>query len=59
MLSEALLRAHMSRERMLRLIWAGEVEGEQLAGRWVVNRASLERYLAARAATPAPVTATA
>lgn len=48
MLSEGALVARLNRERLLRLVQAGSVHGELIAGRWHVSRSSLKDYLATR-----------
>jgi len=47
-LSQAAIALHVSRERAMRLVLAGELEGELIAGRWLVSRDSLEQLLARR-----------
>jgi hypothetical protein len=36
----------ISPDRLLRRLRGGEIEGAQIAGRWVTTRQALERYLA-------------
>lgn len=50
--SEVALALGISRERAVRLVQGGFLQGELIAGRWVISRKSLERYLARRASTP-------
>lgn len=40
-IAEATLALHMTRERIIRSIQRGELEGAQIAGRWFVSRAAL------------------
>jgi len=48
-LSDAALSCGLNRERLLRLVQAGVIEGRRnLTGRWEVLRPSLERYRHAR-----------
>ena len=48
-LSQGALEARLNRERLLRLVQAGRIAGQQIAGRWLISRASLDHYLAERA----------
>ncbi len=43
--TEASRLARMSPDRLLRRLRAGEIEGELVAGRWLVDREALQRYL--------------
>jgi hypothetical protein len=43
--TEAAQRAGMSRERFIRKIQMGEIEGELTAGRWVVSEDSLVKFI--------------
>jgi hypothetical protein len=52
--TEATRLARMSPDRLLRRLRAGDIDGELVAGRWVVSRSSLERYLR-RHASPEPI----
>jgi hypothetical protein len=42
-LAEAATRLGMNRERIIRRIQDGEIEGGQVAGRWFVERSALPR----------------
>jgi hypothetical protein len=44
--SEAAQKAGMSRERLVRKVQVGEIRGENIAGRWFVDPASLARFVA-------------
>jgi hypothetical protein len=46
-LSQAALRLRVSGDRARRKVLTGELEGRLVAGRWLVNVASVERLLAA------------
>jgi hypothetical protein len=46
LLSQAAMALRVSRERAMRLVLSGQLEGELVAGRWLVTRASLDRFLA-------------
>ena len=43
--SEAAQVAQMNRERLVRRIQAGELVGENIAGRWFVRRDSLDQFI--------------
>ena len=43
--TEAAHRAGMSRERLVRRLQVGEIEGQHVAGRWLVDGRSLEGFL--------------
>jgi excisionase family DNA binding protein len=43
--AEACQRAGMNRERLLRRVQAGEITGEQVAGRWLIDAESLDEYV--------------
>ena len=48
-LSEAAITARINRERLLRLVQSGQVQGRRnVTGRWEVNRGSLDTYLSSR-----------
>lgn len=54
-LSDAAISCGLNRERLLRLVQAGTIEGRRnLTGRWEVLRRSLERYRRASATAAAP-----
>jgi hypothetical protein len=42
-LSDATLLLRMNRERVLRRLQDGRLDGQQVAGRWFVSRNSIER----------------
>ena len=42
-LSDAALLLRMNRERVLRRLQDGRLDGQQLAGRWFITRDSIER----------------
>ena len=42
-LSDAALLLRMNRERVLRRLQDGRLDGQQVAGRWFVSRNSIER----------------
>jgi len=43
--TEAAQQARMSRERLLRRVQAGEIDGQLVAGRWLIDSASLQRFI--------------
>ena len=44
--TQAAQRAAMSRERLLRRVQSGHIDGELIAGRWIIDVDSLDRFLA-------------
>ncbi|MGE0554333.1 MAG: helix-turn-helix domain-containing protein [Gemmatimonadales bacterium] len=52
--SEAALAAGEGRERVVRLVQRGVLAGRCVGGRYLIDRASLERWLAQRAAADEP-----
>ncbi len=46
---EAAHEAGVSRERIVRLVQCGTIEGQLVAGRWLVERASLDRFISNQA----------
>jgi hypothetical protein len=53
-LLKAAARAHLSYNRMLRLVLIGDVYGIQYRGRWYVSTTALTQYLDAREAAGGP-----
>lgn len=54
-LSDAAVSCGLNRERLLRLVQAGVIEGRRnLTGRWEVRRRSIERYRTQRNSTRDP-----
>lgn len=43
-LIDAAISLSLSRERTLRLVLAGKLEGEQYCGRWIVSSSSVARF---------------
>jgi hypothetical protein len=52
-LAEAALALRLTRERVLRRIQTGTIQGGQEHGKWFVDRAALEAELGARESIPA------
>ena len=49
-ISEAALRLGISRERAIRLVHIGAIQGGQRYGRWLADSRSIEEYLASQLA---------
>lgn len=47
--AEASLTARISRERLLRRVQEGEIEGQLVGGRYVISERSLAEYISRRA----------
>jgi excisionase family DNA binding protein len=43
--TEAAQLARVSRERLLRKVQQGEIEGELVGGRWMISEISLQKFL--------------